>query len=88
MYQLEGWSFTSAVLTFMCVMAVGALIELARMRIAFSGDVTRVVNLWSAREFRRDEVRSATWATGVGVWLELENGDTYNLPDLGRSSLG
>ena len=64
------------------------ILEVARRRVALTETELTIVKLFNRVSIPRADIRAVTWAKGVGVLIQLTDGQWLRLPPVGASSLG
>jgi hypothetical protein len=72
----------------LALMSPLTIVEVARRRVEISETELKIVNLFSSVSLPRADIRAVTWAKGLGVMIQLADGQWLKLPPVGGSSLG
>jgi hypothetical protein len=85
-YFTRGPTMVTVVLIGLAVIGLAGVVETFVRRIVLEGDVLRIVDLWSRRQFARSDIVRVTYAKGSPVAIQLQDGRWVRLPDLGVSA--
>lgn len=83
---LEWWYRVAAVL--LASACPVSLAELATQRVQLEGGTMTIVDKFRRRTLNCSEISKVTWAKGMGVAVQLLNGEWVKLPPVGTSHQG
>jgi hypothetical protein len=88
LYALNGWTWMTLVAIGLLAFAAAGVADVLTMRVVLNPESIVIVRNLRRREYPRGMFVKATWAKGVPVSLQREDGTWVHLPGVGTSSQG